>query len=569
MSSHTSLFALGPALYLVAAGLLVLILDTVGKRTRVPFALGSAAFGVVAAGAAAGAAFSGGTLLGLGAGAHAFAAGSALGLAVLVLLVDPDSSNRRLYASVAVAGAVLSLGNAAYYLAFFFGNDGAQAAMLFGDQLVVDRMSLIFMAIVASVTALVTLASYDYIDGHSYQAEYFSLVLLAATGMSLMSAANSLATVFVAMELSSLPSFALVAFLKKNRGSVEAGLKYFLIGALSSSFFAYGISLVYAVTGSLQLNAIGDALGGGTELVGMLGIGILMLVGGFAFKTASVPFHFWAPEAYEGAPAPISAFLSSASKAAGFVIAFRVFTTAFMPADALASIGIDWVLAFQVLAVVTMTVGNFAAATQENVKRMLAYSSIGHAGYVLIGLAALGGVQSQADTVLGASMMHLFVYGFMNTGAFLFIALVERWDVGRKFEDYNGLGKQAPVACAAMTVFMFSLAGLPIGGGFVSKYVLFLGAVSTGFWWLAAVGALNSALSLFYYTRVVKAMWVEDPVDGRELEGRPTGLYAAVVAAAVITVLLLPGFFPLAETAIEAANAVLPNAGDTTTALFG
>jgi NADH-quinone oxidoreductase subunit N len=369
------------------------------------------------------------------------------------------------------------------------------------------------------------------------------------------------------MELSSLPSFALVAILKKNRGSVEAGLKYFLIGALSSSFFAYGISLVYGATGSLQLEAIATALAGGTDFVGMLGLGVLMLIGGFAFKTASVPFHFWAPEAYEGAPAPISAFLSSASKAAGFVIAFRVFTVAFMPTDVLA--GVDWVLTFQILAVVTMTLGNFAAVAQKNVKRMLAYSSIGHAGYVLIGLASLGGVASQGDTVLGASMMHLFVYGFMNTGAFLFIALAEYWGVGRTFEDYNGLGRQAPIACAAMTVFLFSLAGLPVGAGFLSKYVLFFGAVSAGFWWLAAVGAVNSALSLYYYTRVVKAMWVEEPDDDLELQGRPTGLYAAVVAAAVVTVLLLPGFFPIAETAIEAANAVLPNAGDTTTAFFG
>jgi len=575
MSSHAALFALGPALYLAAAGLLVLVVDSIGERLQLPFAAGSAAFGVLAAGVAAYAAFTGGAVLGLGAGAHAVAAVAAFGLAVLDLLADPDGTNRRLVASIAVGGALASFANAMYYLAFLAVDDGAGPAYLFGGsettrmtaQLVVDEMSLLFMAIAASVTALVALASYDYLRDHAYQAEYYALVLLAATGMSLMATANSLATVFVAMELASLPSFALVAFLKKNRGSVEAGLKYFLVGALSSSFFAYGISLVYAVTGSLQLSAVGDALAGGTELVGMLGLGVLLLVGGFAYKTASVPFHFWAPEAYEGAPAPISAFLSSASKAAGFVIAIRVFTTSFMAPDVLASV--DWVLAFQVLAVVTMTLGNFAAATQENVKRMLAYSSIGHAGYVLIGLASLGGVASQGDTVLGASMMHLFVYGFMNTGAFLFIALVEYWDVGRTFEDYNGLGRKAPVACAAMTVFLFSLAGLPVGAGFLSKYVLFFGAVSAGFWWLAAVGALNSALSLFYYTRVVKAMWVEAPAEDMELEGRPTGLYAAVVAAAVVTVLLLPGFFPLAETAIQAANGLLPNAGDATTAFFG
>jgi len=234
--------------------------------------------------------------------------------------------------------------------------------------------------------------------------------------------------------------------------------------------FAYGISLVYASVGRLKLPRIATALSNGNALdPGILGIGILMVIGGFAFKTASVPFHFWAPEAYEGAPAPISGFLSSASKAAGFVLAFRVFTIAF-PMSALSG-AIDWTLAFTVLALVTMTLGNFAAATQEKVKRMLAYSSIGHAGYALIGLAALSGTANQ-DLVLGASMMHLFVYGFMNTGAFLFVALVEHWGVGRTFEDYNGLATQAPIACSAMTLFLFSLAGLPVGGGFLSKYAL-------------------------------------------------------------------------------------------------
>ncbi|MFB6124058.1 MAG: NADH-quinone oxidoreductase subunit N, partial [Haloferacaceae archaeon] len=189
------------------------------------------------------------------------------------------------------------------------------------------------------------------------------------------------------------------------------------------------------------------------------------------------------------------------------------------------------------------------------VKRMLAYSSIGHAGYALIGLAALsqGGPNGQ---IMGASMAHLLVYGFMNTGAFLFIALVEHWEVGRTFEDYNGLATKAPLACTAMTVFMFSLAGLPPFGGFLSKYALFYSAVQGGFWWLAAVGAINSALSLFYYSRVVKAMWIEEPDGGFELGSKPVGLYVAVMFAAVGTLLLLPGFGPVVETAQTAATAL-------------
>jgi len=213
--------------------------------------------------------------------------------------------------------------------------------------------------------------------------------------------------------------------------------------------------------------------------------------------------------------------------------------------------GVDWVLAVQVLALVTMTLGNFAAATQENVKRMLAYSSVGHAGYALIGLAVL--THGQDSLALGASMSHLMVYGFMNTGAFLFIALAEYWEVGRTFEDYNGLARTAPVACLAMTIFMFSLAGLPVGGGFLSKYVLFTSAVSTGVWWLGAALVINSALSLFYYARVVKALWIEEPATEHHVEGYPVGLYVALLAAAVVTVALLPGFGPVIETARDAA----------------
>ncbi len=469
--------------------------------------------------------------------------------------INPRSTNRRVLAGIATVGSLLSLGVAVWFIVAGVGDPARGGVIdLFGGQLIVDQMALFFMIIVAVVTSLVTIASYDYMEGHSYQAEYYSLVLLAATGMSTMAVSNSLVTIFIALELASLPSYALVSILKSNKGSVEAGLKYFLIGALSSAIFVYGISLVYGATGALQLNAIADGLGGASEFNGLLGLGVLMLIGGFAFKTASVPFHFWAPEAYEGAPAPISAFLSSASKAAGFVIAFRVFTTAF-PLEAMQGLGIDWTLAFIALAIVTMTVGNFAAATQSNVKRMLAYSSVGHAGYALIGLAAL--TVDGGELVLGAAMMHLLVYGFMNTGAFLFVAMAEYWGVGRTFEDYNGLSKQAPIACAALAVFMFSLAGIPPLGGFWSKYFLFTGALEAGLLSVAAALVVNSALSLYYYTRLVKAVWIEDPVLDREALSQPIGLYAAVVVAAVMTVVILPGFGPIADIAIEAAATLL------------
>jgi NADH-quinone oxidoreductase subunit N len=484
-----------------------------------------------------------------------------LGIAALVVfLVDtvepePGSSSNWVLAAVSTGAALLAFLVAGYFLVAGVGQPrGSGGLVMFGDQLVVDGMSLFFVVIVGSVTALVSLASYDYIADERYQAEYYALVLLAATGMSLMASANSLATAFVSLELSSLPSYALVAYLKRNRGSVEAGLKYFLVGAVSSAVLAYGISLVYAASGRLQFDAVREALGAEPELAGLLAVGVVMVLLGFAFKTASVPFHFWAPEAYEGAPAPVSAFLSSASKAAGFVLAFRVFLTAFPEVGGIGvdTIAVDWIVAVQVLAVVTMTVGNFAAATQEKVKRMLAYSSVGHAGYVLIGLAALN--SPQQGFVLGASMMHLLVYGFMNTGAFLFVALAEYWGVGRTFQDFNGLGTQAPFACAAMTIFLFSLAGLPVGGGFLSKLYLLAATAQAGVWLLGAALIVNSALSLYYYSRVVKAMWIEEPNGSVEVDSYPTSLYAAVVIAAVATVVLLPAFGLLSPSAVGAAT---------------
>jgi NADH-quinone oxidoreductase subunit N len=485
--------------------------------------------------------------------------------AMLTFLVDtmeprPGTSSNAVLAATAVVGSLVAFLVAGYFLVAGVGQPrGTGAVSLFQDQLVVDGMSLFFVVIIGSVTSLVSLASFDYLEGQTYQAEYYGLVLLAATGMSLMASANSLATAFVSLELSSLPSYALVAYLKRNRGSVEAGLKYFLVGAVSSSVLAYGISLVYAASGRMEFDAVASTLStlaaDGEFFPGILGIGVVMILLGLAFKTASVPFHFWAPEAYEGAPAPVSAFLSSASKAAGFVLAFRLFLTAFPEVGGLAGgdPAVDWVVAAQVLAVVTMTVGNFAAATQEKVKRMLAYSSVGHAGYVLIGLAALT-QGTDHGLVLGASMMHLLVYGFMNTGAFLFVALAEHWGVGRTFQDFNGLSTQAPLACAAMTIFLFSLAGLPVGGGFLSKFYLLLATANAGTWLLAGALIVNSALSLFYYSRVVKAMWFEEADGTVEVESYPTSLYAAVVIAAVATVLLLPAFGLLSPSAFDAAT---------------
>ena len=482
----------------------------------------------------------------------------ATAFALLVVdMIDTEETSGLLLAGTSVTGALLALGFTAWYLVAGTGQpgDGGGAISLFSDNLVVDGMALFFTAIITSVVLLTVLASYEYLRGHPYQAEYYSLILLAATGMVMVTVSNSFVTAFISLELVSLPSYALVASLKTNRGSAEAGIKYFLIGALSSAIFAYGISLVYVSTGQLQFGAIAEMISSGeAQFDGILGVGILMIIGGLAFKIAAVPFHFWAPDAYEGAPAPISAFISSASKAAGFVLAFRIFLEVF---EYNAIVGtIDWVDVFLILSVLTMTVANFAALKQDKVKRILAYSSVAHAGYVLIALAALTG-GTQDSFILGAGMAHLLVYGFMNTGAFLFIALAEHWEIGRQVEDYYGLGTQAPFACAAMTVFLFSLAGLPIGGGFFSKFYLLWATIVSGELLLGAALVINSVVSLFYYTRIVKALWVEDPAADLELTEYPTGLYAAIALAALLTVLLLPGFGVVIDFAEMASEMVV------------
>jgi NADH-quinone oxidoreductase subunit N len=328
-------------------------------------------------------------------------------------------------------------------------------------------------------------------------------------------------------------------------------MKYFLLGALTSAILLYGISLVYGATGTFDLNGVADALAG-AETFGLAGLGALLILVGFGFKIAAFPFHVWAPDAYTGAPTPVAAFLSSASKIAGFVLLFRVFTVAFPTT-------LNWLLAVQILAVATMTYGNFAAAVQSSVKRMLAYSSIGHAGYVLIALAVFTGADSDSAFALGAGMSHLFVYALMNTGAFLIVALVDDyWGFGYEFEDYAGIARQVPAVGVAMAVFMFSLAGLPTGGGFLSKLAVFAGAVNSGFWWLALIGVVNSALSLYYYTRVLKWMWAEEPNDGAPtIDRKPVGIYVAILVAAIGTVVLLFAFDPVLSTATDAAEVLI------------
>ena len=476
------------------------------------------------------------------------------GVALLILVLDTFSREKRGIVALALGfvGVAAAFGATVYHIAV--GTD----TTLFHETLVVDPFALFFNTAILAVTALVLISSTEYIDrfypeGKENLTEFVVLVLFATTGMLLMASSSSLVTAFIALELAALPSYALVAFAKKNDASIEGAMKYFLLGALTSAVLLYGISLVYGATGTFDLHGVANSLSGAdAEVFGLAGLGVLLILVTFGFKVAAFPFHVWAPDAYTGAPTPVAAFLSSASKIAGFVLLFRVFTVAFPTT-------LDWLLAVQILAVATMTYGNFAAAVQSSVKRMLAYSSIGHAGYVLIALAVFTGADADSAFALGAGMSHLFVYAFMNTGAFLVVALVDDyWGFGYEFQDYAGIAKQVPAIGLAMAIFMFSLAGLPTGGGFLSKLAVFAGAINSGFWWLALLGAVNSALSLYYYTRVLKWMWVEEPNgDAPTIQSKPVGIYAAIAVAAVGTVVLFFAFDPVLSTATEAAEAML------------
>lgn len=455
---------------------------------------------------------------------------SGLGL----LLVLPFSGRLR-ERSGELALALLVLASLPLYLSFQTGTS------YFGGAIVVDDFSNYFTLLFHSVAGLVILASVDFVAGKKNRPAYYSLILLATAGMDLMAASVELMAIFVALEITSLSTYALIAFDKGDERSVEAALKYFLVGAFSSAILLVGISLIYGATGTTFLDGVLRASEAASPA--MMGLGAALLASGFGFKVAAVPFHAWAPDTYQGAPTPISGYLASGSKAAGFVILLRVFFTA------LSGISGFWLGMLAVVAVLTMLLGNAAALAQRDVKRLLAYSGIAHTGYVLIVLVSLN------DTGKAAAMAHLLVYAFINTGPFLFVALTGYAGVGEKLEDLRGLYRRAPYMAFSMALFMIALTGLPPTGGFFSKLFIFLSAIQAGYWWLAAVGVVMSAVSLYYYMKVVKMMFVEEHPSPEPVQV-PNGLRFAVLICAAMTFLTFLAFSGIWEMAVAAAMAL-------------
>ncbi|RKU24343.1 NADH-quinone oxidoreductase subunit N [Candidatus Poribacteria bacterium] len=400
----------------------------------------------------------------------------------------------------------------------------------FDDMFKVDNFSLFFNIIFLVSTILVTLISMSYLDrGDRKQGPYYLLILLATLGMMLMAAGNELIIVFLGLELMSLSLYVLAGYFRESPASSEAGMKYLLLGAFASAFFLYGIALIYGGAGTTSVPAIAEAITAENKSPLLLA-GMFLLVVGFGFKVAIVPFHQWAPDVYEGAPTTIAAFISAGPKAAGFAAFLRIFM------EALPNLQVEWSGVLILLAMLTMTVGNIIAISQTNIKRMLAYSSIAHAGYVLIGLAAAN------NDGISSAMLYLLIYCVMNIGAFGAVILARTEDgESLMISDYAGLGTRKPLLAMFMTVMLLSLAGFPPTAGFVGKFYLFKAAIGSELYLLVIVGAINTAISAFYYLRVVVTMYMREPEE--ELEFSPyastlvVGLILAVVGVLLIGVL--------------------------------
>ncbi len=397
----------------------------------------------------------------------------------------------------------------------------------FNDMFKVDNFSLFFNIIFLVSTILVALISMSYLSRDDRkQGPYYLLILLATLGMMLMAAGNELIIVFLGLELMSLSLYVLAGYFRDNPASSEAGMKYLLLGAFASAFFLYGIALIYGGAGTTNVPAIAEAITAPNKSPLLLA-GMFLLIVGFGFKVAIVPFHQWAPDVYEGAPTTIAAFISAGPKAAGFAAFLRIFM------EALPSLQVEWSSVVIVLAMLTMTVGNVIAIAQTSIKRMLAYSSIAHAGYVLIGLAAAN------NDGISSAMLYLLVYCVMNIGAFGAVILAKTADgESLMISDYAGLGLRKPLLAMFMTIMLLSLAGFPPTAGFVGKFYVFKSAVQAGHIWLVIVGAINTAISAFYYLRVVVTMYMREPEEELSFTAYPSTLVVGLVLAAIGVLLI-------------------------------
>lgn len=412
-------------------------------------------------------------------------------------------------------------------------------------------MVLLFQ-IVAFLAVLVSNASNETTRLHT--GTYYALLLGATTGMMFVAGSSDLLTIFVGVELTSISSYALVSMKRGDSRAAEAAVKYCVIGGMSTALTIYGISMLYGLTGTTNIAEIAAS---SVEMNWMLAIALVCMIAGYGFKIAAVPFHMWAPDVYEGAATPVSLFLATGSKKMGLGVFMQIFVVIFVSETAMGQIcGEEIQYLFAIMAAFTMTLGNVVAIAQKNIKRMLAYSSIAQAGYIMIALAVM------SDTAVTAGLFHMFTHVFMKGGAFLVVGALICAGVGERISDYKGLAKRSPFLAAAMLLFLFSLAGIPPLAGFTSKFFLFASAiggpdgVTTQWVWLAFIAILNSAISLYYYARVVKAMYIEKGTTTEKIK-IPAAFALAIVICVVMVIVL--GVYPqlLFDYCEDAAAALL------------
>jgi NADH-quinone oxidoreductase subunit N len=463
---------------------------------------------------------------------------SLLCFALLVIVLDLFIKPKRVLPIAAIAGSLCSL----FAVLMLF---TVPSTDVFNKMIAVDQFGLFFKALILVSLVLVILASHKYIlKFERFQGEFYALLMLSAIGLMILVSAINLITIYVALELSSISLYVLVSFLK-DKQSTEAGLKYLILGAVASAMLLYGMALIFGTTGNTCLSCIADYMKGmpAENLTGspVLLIGLVLLISGFGFKIAGVPFQMWVPDVYEGAPTPVTAYLSVASKAAGFAVIARVLLTAFgMPVW----LHNDWAMIIAILAAVTMTVGNVVAIVQTNIKRLLGYSSIAQAGYLMVGLAAMG-LAAQGDSIIRSGLLFfLFSYTLTNLGAFIAIIAISNKINSDNIEDYSGMAKRAPLLAIGLTICLISLTGLPPTAGLIAKIYIFNGAVGQGLLWLVIIAVVNSCISAYYYFKVVKVMWMGEPVAQEEVTSTwPEWLALAFCCLAVVVMGIIPGAF--------------------------
>ncbi len=451
------------------------------------------------------------------------------GFGMVVLLMDVlylgSRGEKNLLAYVSLIGVVVAT--------VFVRNPIGTALFSFNETFAIDNYSLFFNFIFLLSTGLTILISHSYIKREEINyGEYYALLLFATIGMMLMASGADLLNIYIGLEVMSISIYILTGFKRSKLISNEASLKYFLLGAFATGFLLYGISIIYGTTGTISLKQIAGFIaskGGISDPLLLMGMGLIII--GLGFKVASVPFHAWVPDVYEGAPTSITAFMSVGPKAAGFAAFLRIFMTAF------GSTHYEWQKIICVLAIVTMTTGNIVAIAQTNIKRMLAYSGIAHAGYLLIALVAANNMSAPA------TLFYFLAYTFMNIGSFaIVIVLSHKGDEFVQINDYAGLGFKHPLLAIAMTLFMFSMAGVPPMAGFVGKFYIFSAAIKSGYVGLAVIGVINSVISVYFYLRITVIMYMKESTR----DFHPLTISPLIVAAIVISVIgtLQLGIFP-------------------------